>query len=247
MPSPAFSAPGADFIPGARLMALYANLQRPRVVVKRLGLMLLGRSQKAFREQTDRDAPFLGWPPRAVPNVLGILADLTAGINPPPNRWAPTPSGVDKGTLRDTLASSVETDDTVKIGSTTGYGGRVQYGDEVDVTLDDDLKGKIKAYLDKEGGKATRAEKAAKKAENDAYGYGPHGGDYARATTLASRAAAKVSRASDLERSFGWMLNPKTRGFSYEVPPRHFLGVNNQDVADMEEVIAEEIVKQGQT
>jgi phage gpG-like protein len=106
------------------LESLKALAREPAPILEAWGLFLVGKTQAAFRAQARGGE---SWPARAVPNKLGILADLAQGKTPPSRRWDPRPGGIDTGRLRSSIAYRVE-GQVVTVGSALDYASDVQQG-----------------------------------------------------------------------------------------------------------------------
>lgn len=106
---------------GIAIRDLEERIEHPEVFLRQVGLILVGASQKAFREQR-----FGGvrWEERypnqngAKLNIAGALADAKAGRPAPlARRFNDRPAGVDTGTLKNSITSRVE-GDSVIVGTT---------------------------------------------------------------------------------------------------------------------------------
>lgn len=232
------AAPGADFTPGRRLEALAENLRDPRRFLVRAGLVLAERARHAFDIGVQARGGY-AWPARAVPNVIGILDDLAHDRNPPPRRWDPRPAGVDKGVLRGSLSAQavhLVSGDTVEVTTNADGASLIQHGGEVDVEVDETLKGKVKGYLARAGTSAKRANAKASNAINR--------GDEAAFPTAASKAVAATARAGDLENALRWLTAPGVKGFTAKVPARPYLAITDEDIADIAELWAGDLLKE---
>lgn len=89
----------------SRIKLLRERVANPAFALHAAGTLLAARARSAFDEQGRRGAK--RWLPRAVPNVLGILADLEAGRSPQAKRFEARPALVDTGTLRSSIRYSV--------------------------------------------------------------------------------------------------------------------------------------------
>lgn len=123
----------ADVEIGAVLLRIAETVRRPQPMLRALGLMVVGRAQRAFGDQKRGS---FAWAPRATPNILGILADLNRDKTPPARRFQARPAGVDTGNLMQSLtpgrASTVKpvAKDTVDVGTVAPGADLIQYGGE---------------------------------------------------------------------------------------------------------------------
>lgn len=120
-------SPNASWNPGRVLLILQEVAKDPTPILVGIGTLLRERSRMAFSEQR-RGAS--RWPGRNVPNIAGIIADLTQGKSPPMRRLDPRPALVDRGTLRDSIAYRITARDTVEVGTRLPYAGVHQFGGE---------------------------------------------------------------------------------------------------------------------
>ena len=85
-----------DIDRGGRLTALQKSLADSTVLMERIGLGLLSRAQRAFREQKRGNN---AWGKRMTPNIGGVVSDLNAGRQPQKRRFVPGPALRDTGQL----------------------------------------------------------------------------------------------------------------------------------------------------
>lgn len=135
---------------------LRAAARDPRQLLQAVGLMMVGRSQRAFTDQ-GRDG---AWSPRAVPNRVGVILDLQEGRNPPERRWDARPAGIDSGRLRSSIAFKVQ-GARVVVGSSLPYASDVQRGSSKTIPLDRSTKHALAAWIRGLGGaRKTQAQRA---------------------------------------------------------------------------------------
>lgn len=133
-------------------------MKDPRPLVEAVGLMMVGRAQKAFVDQARGG---LAWAPRSVPNRAGILMDLKAGRVPPSRRWDPRPAGVDTGRLKSSIAYRITGNLEVTVGSKVEYASDVNKGATKTITVDGDLRKRLADWLRSlHGAEKTRARAA---------------------------------------------------------------------------------------
>lgn len=97
----------ASFGDGGRRVTVHAVLPRGelRPVLDRVGELLVFAARSAIYDQRGPDGS--AWPPRRVPNVLGILRDLERGGSVHPSRLQPRKALYATGRLYDTLTYRV--------------------------------------------------------------------------------------------------------------------------------------------
>ena len=148
-------------------------------------------------------------------------------------------AGVDKGVLRGSLSAQavhLVSGDTVEVTTNADGASLIQHGGEVDVEVDETLKGKVKGYLARAGTSAKRANAKASNAINR--------GDEAAFPTAASKAVAATARAGDLENALRWLTAPGVKGFTAKVPARPYLAITDEDIADIAELWAGDLLKE---
>ncbi len=115
----------------ARLRRLVEN---PVRLLKRIGVILVASSQRAFEDQKFGDIEWdERYPNQDEPklNLAGALSDLNRGGGIKARRFEARPAGVDQGTLRRSVAARVnESRDEVEVGSTVEYAGKFHGGGE---------------------------------------------------------------------------------------------------------------------
>ena len=102
-----------------------------RPILTALGLVLLNKSQNAFKKQRFGKSR---WRARSVPNVAGIISDLNRGANPPARRFQGRPALVDTGRLRNSIAMKVGTDG-VEVGTKVKYAADHEQGKTITIRL----------------------------------------------------------------------------------------------------------------
>lgn len=125
-----------------RLQVIRERIERPGAVLQAVGLLMVARTQQAF----DRQGREKAWPPRGVPNRIGILRDLQAGREPPSRRFQPRPAAIDTGRLRASIAFEAS-GRTVTYGSRLEYANDVQRGSTVTIAIDRTLRRALSAWL----------------------------------------------------------------------------------------------------
>ena len=105
----------ADVEKGAKIERIERSLETPTDALRQIGAIMVAESQEAFRQQRHGDS---AWPPRRVPNVMGILQDFTDGKKAPPaRRFEARPALRDTGALSRSIASRIVAADTVEVGT----------------------------------------------------------------------------------------------------------------------------------
>lgn len=115
----------------------------PRPLLEAIGLMMVGKTQSAFRDQGRGGQR---WQARGVPNRAGILEDLRAGKSPPERRFQDRPAGIDTGRLRSSIAYRIE-GETVTIGSKLDYASDVQRGANKTISIDAGMRRALAEWL----------------------------------------------------------------------------------------------------
>ena len=106
------------FNPGRKVKRIQKKLEDPRVILTQIGVLMVAESQAGFKRQM-----FGGvrWKERAVPNVFGILQDLSQGSKIPSRRMEPRPALRDTGALAKSIAFKVYGKSSVAVGSALKY------------------------------------------------------------------------------------------------------------------------------
>lgn len=124
---------GATFDRGDKVRRWERNLDNPSAALKQIGALMTAESQQAFREQKFGKED---WPPRAVPNIFGIISDFHAGSrSPPQRRFEKRPALIDKGGgggLSSSIAFKLLGTKVVEVGSKKSYAGVHHTGGEVE-------------------------------------------------------------------------------------------------------------------
>lgn len=140
-------------ITGSRVEVLNRGLRDLAPAMKRIGILLVGRSKEAFT--TQRRGGF-AWPGRAVPNVPGILRDLERGTNIKARRFQDRPALKDTGALRRSIAWKPMTDHTLVFGlpgaadSIRAYGQRHQLGGTETIRVTATMRANLAKWLRRE-------------------------------------------------------------------------------------------------
>jgi phage gpG-like protein len=138
---------------GSKFETWESRLQNPKEALTKMGALMLAASQKAFKEQ--KYGKF-AWRPRSVPNVFGIIADLTTGPKPQSRRFENKTTLMDKGRLKSSLnpsgngASGIFRvgKDFVEIGSNIPYAGVHNFGGPVEsLPITDSVQLKLEKWL----------------------------------------------------------------------------------------------------
>lgn len=115
---------------GRKIQRWVKALDNPQKALKQVGIMMVAESQRAFVEQKFGGQP---WRERAVPNVMGIIADFAAGrTKPKSRRFDARPALMDTGSLAKSISYRIVSADTVEVGTNLPYaptlhsGGKVQ-------------------------------------------------------------------------------------------------------------------------
>jgi phage gpG-like protein len=119
-------------------------------LLKQIGALMAGKAKKAFSAQrrgTKRWLPRGGRTKRQVKNLFGLLLDLSRGKTPAGRRFDARPAGIDTGTLRRSIAFQVDSERSVKIGSSSRYANKFQQGGTSAITIDEAVKQSLSRFL----------------------------------------------------------------------------------------------------
>lgn len=128
---------------GSTVRALSAVIGQSDAVPRALGAIMLAQAQRKFDQQGSSESR---WPPRAVPNLAGILSDLNAGRTPPARRFDDRPALVDTGTLRRSLAVEVVrlgTTVEIRVGTNVPYADDLQRGATREIPITADARARV--------------------------------------------------------------------------------------------------------
>lgn len=117
----------ADFDEGGAMRRLRRRISRPEQALKAIGALVTARSQARFTSQSFGKA---AWLPRAVPNIMGIVADLEAGRGFKERRLQGRPALIDYGRLKGSITFRLSGPREVEIGTNLPYAARLQHGGE---------------------------------------------------------------------------------------------------------------------
>ena len=117
------------FKKGAKVERIEKNLADPHAALKKIGVLMVAESQRAFKEQQFGAKK---WDQRAPVNVFGIIADFHAGrTKPPDRRFDQRPALRDTGRLASSIAYQV-TGNVVEVGTNLDYAAVHQTGGETE-------------------------------------------------------------------------------------------------------------------
>lgn len=196
----------------------------PAQILTRVGAIMKARQTKAFHDQRRGNT---AWPERAVPNIPGILADLSVGRRPPARRWEPRKAGIDTGALWKSIDFRVLGRDEVEIGSVLPYAGKIHAGGPSEsVTITETVRQNLYRYL---YGSKSKGIRYSKKVKN------PEPGE-------ASMAGFDVVRAT-AKRRLGFLFNAKFAGkrLKFNLPARPFATLEDDDVEAILELVGVEV------
>lgn len=191
--------------------------------MRMVGALVVSKMQAAFVEQRRGSVE---WPERGVPNVFGIIADLSEGRNPPARRFEARKAGIDRGDLYRSLAFAVVGEDTVVCGSNRPYADNINEGGKTESKPITDVvvKGLYKfLYTDRAKGALGPLRKAAKQEGNrNFYGVVP-----------------RDQAVKDIKSSLGWLFNRKFRNkrLTAVLPARPFTLLEDDDFRDIQREI----------
>lgn len=114
----------ATFDPGDKARRTQSALARPDQALRQIGAIAVAESQAAFAAQRHGNK---SWRARSTPNVMGIIADFSAGRTPPGRRFDARPALRDTGALARSIAFQVRSP-VVEWGSNLHYARLHQFG-----------------------------------------------------------------------------------------------------------------------
>jgi len=117
------------FKKGAKVERIEKNLADPHAALKKIGILMVAESQRAFKTQQFGRGK---WEQRAPVNVFGIIADFHMGrTKPPARRFDRRPALRDTGRLASSIAYQV-TGNVVEVGTNLDYAAVHQTGGETE-------------------------------------------------------------------------------------------------------------------
>lgn len=115
-----------------------------RPVMERIGELLVYAARRAIHEQRRGSAT---WPPRKVPNVLGVLEDLAAGRSVASYRLTPRPALVATGRLERSFRYRLIGRRTVVTTSSAPYARQAEEGGTKTVALTRAIKSRLRGWI----------------------------------------------------------------------------------------------------
>lgn len=210
----------SEYDRGDKMRRWEDRLTNPSKALEVVGRVLVKASRDAF---TDQRFDGTVWRERRVPNVFGIIADLSEGKTPPARRFDPGPALRDTGRLSGPggITYRIVSADTVQVGRAPDldyadvhhYGGRVE-----SKTITAEVQERLAKWLDGVASPFVR----------QAAGFRP---------------TERTRREDKIRASLAWLLNKKFTGKKLEgkVPARPFVGVTRQSFNDVAELIGTNI------
>lgn len=130
---------------------LRSRLDKPDGALNAVGALVVSQAQRAFREQQFGGVE---WKPRRVPNIFGIIADLSQGgtSRPPKRRFQDRPALIDKGAagLLGSLSWKIRSPNTVLAGSWLPYAAKHQVGGETEsLPITEGVQKKLEKFIGK--------------------------------------------------------------------------------------------------
>lgn len=210
---------------GARPFSGPAGALTVSDVAKQIGVLLVAKAQRCFVDQGKDGKP---WPERAVPNIYGIISDLSHGVKPPARRFQARPAGVDKGTLRSAIAFRLVGVDTVEVGvdgPAGAYADKINDGGKTESeVITSKVRQGLYAFLYGAGdGNAAAVRRELKKSNKQAGNRNFYG------------AVSLKQAKADMRASLGFLFNKKFLGKRLEgkIPPRPFLTLSENDTREI--------------
>jgi phage gpG-like protein len=128
---------------GTQARALAGAVRDLTPLLKQAGFYMVAKAQEAFKRQGRSEQ----WRPRAVPNVAGIVQDLTQGPNVKSRRFDPRPAGIDTGSLRSSITYRIVNGDTVEFGSNLPQADLIQHGGTSEQQITSEVRRNLADYL----------------------------------------------------------------------------------------------------
>jgi phage gpG-like protein len=206
-----------DVVFGQWLVSLKRAVENPVATLKRIGSLVTSRIQNRFTTQVDVDGK--EFPERMVPNIPGILEDLERGSGIKDRRFQPRPVLLDTGNLRWSISWKLSGSDSVEIGTAVDHAKYHQFGLERIIKITDVMKEGIRGMLMKFRKREKRRASAIRnmtKVPKESFG----GGDVDRLAFLLHRDV-----------------------FAFTCMKRPFVGLDDQDEADIHELIRDNFLR----
>ena len=147
---------------GIAIRGLEERIANPEVFLRQVGLIGVGISQRAFKDQEFNGVKWEARYPNqngAKLNVAGALADAAAGRPAPlARRFNDRPAGLDTGTLKNSISYAVE-GDYVVVGTTNAHAEIMQQGGVTTQPITPGMRTVIAGWLKKTRREAKRAKK----------------------------------------------------------------------------------------
>lgn len=135
---------GASYDEGDALRRLRRRISKPEQALTAIGALVTARSTARFAAQKFGTQP---WPPRAIPNVMGTVADLEAGRGFKERRLQDRPALVDYGRLKGSISWRITGPREVEIGTNLPYAAKLQYGGTSTLPVTKKVKDGLAALL----------------------------------------------------------------------------------------------------
>lgn len=137
-------------IQGIRLQLLHLRLKDTLPLLQRVGRYLVRMNQVGFHNQAfGGRAP--KWAPRAVPDIAGVIAELSKGASIDESRFRSRPALVYTGRLRRSIAFMPSGKKTVElyVADTTAatYGARMESGAPTTIPVTQTVRNNLAIYL----------------------------------------------------------------------------------------------------
>lgn len=149
---------------GIAIRDLEQRIEKPQVFLNQVGLILVGISQKAFRDQSFDGIPWEARYPNqngAKLNIAGALKDAEAGASAPKaRRFQDRPAAIDTGALKNSISYTVS-GDSVIVGTTNPHAQITQEGGETAIPITDAMRRTIAGWMRKSRKAVKRAKSAA--------------------------------------------------------------------------------------
>lgn len=143
--------PLATLESGSRLRVISKAAVDWRPALKEIGIGMLFSATEAFKKMRRGRHK---WPPRGVPNVMGVLSDLERGADPPKRRFDKTDAkkkvGRDTGALLASLSPSKlssPTATTIEVGTRLPYASKFALGHRSSKAVSGLMKDRLADFL----------------------------------------------------------------------------------------------------
>lgn len=129
---------------GSRVEILGKNLKNPVALLKKIGILMVAKTQRAFSEQKRGQ---FSWPERWTPNMPSVLRDLASGPNIKARRFDGRPALVDTGRLRGSISYRQTGKQSIEFGTNVPYARLQQEGGSQSIPITKQIRRNLSLYL----------------------------------------------------------------------------------------------------